>query len=105
MTETLTPEAVKAAQDMADLLDAWGEVSRYGQSKDMAVAAFAMRDLATAYLAQAGEIERLRKRVEAGDRLARWCEAAISDPVSATDVCKALAAYRALQENPDDHTD
>lgn len=109
-SEPISPDAVRAAQDTADLLDAWGEVSlwqgREGQSKDMAKAATAMRDLATAYLALAEKNERLRKRVDAADRLAELMEEGPcpwrDDSYQAEDFWQdradAVAAYRATEE-------
>jgi hypothetical protein len=116
MTE-ITPEAVKAARDAATpgpwdcdyhgIGDCLGDV---WQGMDVRICEDATADdarliamtpdLATAYLAQAEEIERLRKRVEAADRLATACEAMTCSNWHLfwlSDVPSALAAYRATE--------
>ena len=67
MTDKITPEAVKARLDE----------HRHDPGLFTDLEAMA-EDLATAYLAQAEEIERLRKRVEAADRLVAVIDTAVN---------------------------
>jgi len=105
----ITPEAVKAALEEHDAC--WGDGGVWiGGSAETTPLEHIAPDLATAYLAQAEEIERLRERVEAADRLASWAKALSERKASPAtggrlilerDVVgleTALAAYRATEE-------
>jgi hypothetical protein len=78
----ITPEAVKAARDEGEPYCLKCRAPRSAhpyrhpfQPSHTTTLEILAPDLATAYLAQAYEIERLRKRIKAADRLATACEA------------------------------
>lgn len=121
-SETITSEAVRAALEAATpgpYYVKYGDVYAEGQEVPVAMCddteapLIAMApDLATAYLAQAdelaearAEIERLRKRVEAADRLANavsYFDRAMDTPGAEVgsprlQMCTVLAAYRATE--------
>jgi len=103
MTDTkITPDALeRAARALATELNGGDWSTDYTENQKGVwidrVRAAMTPDLATAYLAQADEIERLKKRVEAADRLA---DAAVpyTSPVVNADFAAQVCRYKALVE-------
>jgi hypothetical protein len=92
MTDRITPEGVEALIEE----HRWDKHGRFSEVTSLEAIAL---DLATAYLAQAEEIERLRKRVDAADRLARAFETmSWGNWIWQTDMPNALAAYHATED-------
>lgn len=121
----LTPEAVKAALEAAtpgpwdvddenilapdDDTEPWHVATAteccgypFDQCWDNARLIAMAPDLARAYLAQAEEIERLRKQIDAADRLAAEAQGLHADGLRVTSRALdiALATYRATEAKP-----